>query len=72
MTLVFVLSPHSQNDGDFYFSVVWQIASSPRPTTRCKQSIMANHNIGTGQVQDTEQEPGSPETSQSHFPRLPA
>ena len=72
MTLVCVFSPHSPNDGDFYFSVVCQIASSPRPTTRCKRSIMANHNIGNGQVQDTEQEPGSPETSQSHFPRLPA
>ena len=52
MTLAFVLSPHSQNDGDFYFSVVWQIAGSPRPTTRCKRSIMANHNVDTGQDQD--------------------
>lgn len=52
MTLAFVLSPHSQNDSDFYFSVVWQIAGSPRLTTRCKWSIMANHSVDTGQDQD--------------------
>lgn len=52
MTLVFVLSPRSQKNGDFHFSVVWQIAGSPRPTTRCKWSITASHNMDTGQDQD--------------------